>query len=799
MRDPSCLGAAAAVLLGTSLFGCAGSTTEPTGPRGPSHAAHLQGGKVGLGFACGDCHGGQGFVVDFSQATMARMLGATPAFSAPTQTCSSTYCHGTFTFGAVRGSAGAPSWSDPGPFACDACHGMPPAGHPAYAGPTTAAGCRTCHELTVRADGAIDLATGAHMNGRADVSGAACTSCHGTAGRTGHLPGTDKDLAAAPPAASAGARPSATGAHQGHVNPTSAGAVAAPLGCAECHAVPTDGAHATAPPAQKVVFGTLASARGAAPAWDAGTAGCSASYCHGNFAFNGVSGAGAAPLWTDTAPLGCTACHGMPPAGHPALAGAVTAATCSACHPQAVRPDGSINLAGGAHLNGRADVSAEGCTGCHGDATRRGILPGTDPQLASAPPLAPAGAPAQAVGAHQRHLNPAAASAIAAPVACGECHAVPSDAAHATQPPAQKVVFGTLASSRGAAPAWNAGTAGCSASYCHGNFTFNGVGGARAAPLWTDAAPMQCTSCHGMPPTGHPALAGAVTAANCSACHPQAVSPDGRINLSGGGHLNGRADVSATGCTGCHGDASRVGILPGTDPQLASAPPAAPSGAPAFAVGAHQGHLNPRAASALANPIACSECHPVQADAAHATAPPAQRVVFGTLASSRGAVPTWDAGTAGCAASYCHGNFTFNGVSGARAAPLWSDTAALQCTSCHGMPPTGHPAVAGTTAASCSSCHPQAVNRDGTINRTGHLNGRADGGGCTTCHGSPPTTGSHGDHRNRRCDACHPTGYSSTTVVSAYHDNGVKDLGPQAGWNAGSRTCANSCHGQERW
>ncbi len=353
----------------------------------------------------------------------------------------------------------------------------------------------------------------------------------------------------------------------------------------------------------------------------------------------------------------------------------------------------------------------------------------------------------------------------------------------------------------GAAPTWNSTSTGCAASYCHGNFKFNNVTGANATPLWTDTTPLTCTSCHGMPPAGHPALSGTVTAATCSACHPQAVNSDGTINAAGGAHLNGKSDVS--GCSSCHGDSTRVGTLAGTDANLTSAPPLAPAGAPSYAVGDHQGHLNPTAAGAMANPIACSECHAVPADSTHATNPPAQIVVFGTLATTGGAAPTWNATATGCAASYCHGNFNYNNVTGANATPSWTDTAPLTCTSCHGMPPTGHPAITGTpNAASCNGCHPQSVNRDGTLVLTGHLNGKADGGSCTACHGDPPTTGSHGDHKSRSCDACHPSGYNSTTIVPAYHQNGVVDIGPQAGYSCGLTgcptgtrgTCTNSCH-----
>jgi predicted CxxxxCH...CXXCH cytochrome family protein len=279
--------------------------------------------------------------------------------------------------------------------------------------------------------------------------------------------------------------------------------------------------------------------------------------------------------------------------------------------------------------------------------------------------------------------------------------------------------------------------------------------------------------------------------------------------------MNGLDDTSAVGCATCHGDATRVANLTGTDVNLASAPPVAPAGSPSYAVGAHLGHVNPTTTSYLMAPVTCAECHVVPVDSAHATNPPAAVVVFGTLSKTGGAAPSFAAGTAGCAATYCHGKFTFNAVLGSSATPVWTTAAAMTCTSCHGMPPTGHPAITGTpNAVSCFQCHPQSVNADGTIKQAGgHINGKADGGGCTGCHADPPTTGKHtnSNHKNRRCDACHPTGYTSSTTVAAFHNDGKADLGTQAGYKCNNvaslvgcptgqkRTCANSCHGSESW
>ncbi len=663
---------------------------------------------------------------------LARAQGAAPTYEALSLGCSAVYCHGNFDFNGVKGKTASVVW-DGGVVGCGACHDLPPTGHPTLTGSVTPATCSQCHPSTVNGDGSINVASGAHINGLADVT-YSCTSCHGTAGRVGFQEGTDPNLASAPPVAPTGAPTHAVGAHQPHLNPPPLGSMRGPLPCAECHVVPTTPAHATTPPPTKVVFGTLATTQGATPTWTSTTTGCAATYCHGNFAFNGVTGANATPLWTG-AQVTCVSCHAMPPAGHADVTNPV-AASCAPCHPSTVNVNGSINLAGGAHLNGQADVLLD-CTSCHGTAGRTGIQPGTDPQLASAPPVAPTGAPAHAVGAHLNHLNPPATGSFRGPVACAECHVVPTSSAHATTPPAQKVAFGVLATARGATPTWTSTTTGCAATYCHGAFDFNGVTGANGAPLWTGVG-LDCTSCHAMPPAGHPSISGAVTAATCSQCHPSSVNANGTINLTTGTHLNGAAEVNYS-CTACHGTPGRTGFLPGTDPQLAASPPFATASHPASAVGAHQLHVNPPSTGAFRSPLLCNECHEVPTDIAHATNPPASPVTFGALSRTQGNAPAWNGTTLSCSTTYCHGGFNFAGVKGASATPLWTDTN-MQCVSCHGLPPSGHPALTPpVTAATCAQCHPSTVNGNGTINvATGaHVNGLANvAAGCTACHGT---------------------------------------------------------------
>jgi len=412
--------------------------------------------------------------------------------------------------------------------------------------------------------------------------------------------------------------------------------------------------------------------------------------------------------------------------------------------------------------------------------------------------LSPTGA------AHAPHLR---GSALSSGGTCADCHA----------PSGFVVDFSQNPMVRGQGATFDPATKTCSDVYCHGSFTFGTVSGSKASPSWNAATPLTCTSCHGMPPTGHPAIAAGADAKTCSGCHGSSVKVDGTINLASGAHLNGKAETAGLGCTGCHGDANRAGNLPGTDVNLASSPPKASTNAPAYAVGAHLGHVNPAAATALMGPIACGECHVVPGDSTHATNPPAQTVVFGAF-SSPGGTATWTPGTAGCAATYCHGNFTFNGVSGASATPIWTDGAALPCLSCHAMPPTGHPTYTATAnpAVDCYQCHPQSVNADGTIKQGGgHLDGKPEGGGCTSCHGDPPTTGGHTRHAASGCGECH-TGYTSASANAALHQNGRVDLGPsQVGYYCNGTpsivgctplppppaqpvgpygTCTNNCH-----
>jgi predicted CxxxxCH...CXXCH cytochrome family protein len=254
-------------------------------------------------------------------------------------------------------------------------------------------------------------------------------------------------------------------------------------------------------------------------------------------------------------------------------------------------------------------------------------------------------------------------------------------------------------------------------------------------------------------------------------------------------------------------------------------------------------HATHASAEGVADAIGCGDCHPVPAtlDAAgHMDG--TVDVVFSQKAGGAGA--RWDGSRQSCAV-YCHGGAT----------PIWTkvDGSYAACGSCHGTPPGGAHPQTETQSDACAACHSATVRADGTIDLAGgkHVNGivdRAGGAGaaCGSCHGIPPTTNGHAT--STACGSCHD-GYTADGVNAALHQNGTKDVTAQVcgschavppgtgkhakhvgeriscggchagastsaggpghmsgavdvsapGWNAATRSCANSCHGDKRW
>jgi len=172
---------------------------------------------------------------------------------------------------------------------------------------------RTAILLVAVLAGAGCVDRGGHDEPSATTS---CTACHG--GPTSIAP--PPDTAGNTDVASPG-----VGAHQVHL---SGGASSRPLGCDECHVVPATAdapGHLDATPDTVVTFSGIALTAIATPAFDSAALTCNATFCHGPAdAANSVS-----PVWTRTAGrLGCTDCHGFPPAAPHEQA----SSDCSTCH-----------------------------------------------------------------------------------------------------------------------------------------------------------------------------------------------------------------------------------------------------------------------------------------------------------------------------------------------------------------------------------------------------------------------------------------------------------------------------------
>jgi predicted CxxxxCH...CXXCH cytochrome family protein len=278
-----------------------------------------------------------------------------------------------------------------------------------------------------------------------------------------------------------------SGAHPAHT---------AQLGCQECHRVPArwdDPGHIVddGPPAE-VVLGPLAARdldpprRSQPPAYDASTGRCENVYCHGG-GWGDARATHPTPVWTGQGQATCGSCHGTPPADH------ASTAACANCH-------------GGAHLDGKVQLGdgSGTCSACH--------------------PAAPTS------GAHQQHLT---AFRLRGPIACSECHRVPTSVTspgHIDSEPPVEITFGALASTGGKTPAWNGSS--CTTTYCHGDW----------APVWTrlDQGEAACGTCHGIPPAG--THAPTLTLRDCHGCHASSVDELGNI-LMNGGHLDGHVDL----------------------------------------------------------------------------------------------------------------------------------------------------------------------------------------------------------------------------------------------------------------
>lgn len=343
-----------------------------------------------------------------------------------------------------------------------------------------------------------------------------------------------------------------------------------------------------------------------------------------------------APMLDATRDDACGRCHDGAPVRPPKVTGTAPGATsCTTCH---TGPRGPLE-----------------CSTCHAD--------GADsfPHTTCFFPADPVRS-----GAHRAHTHPSSSRSTGIP--CSTCHPVPGadviGGAHADG--TIEIVFDAKAV--GGEASFDRDTKSCAVA-CHDR------GGARPRPVWTEAAPMKCGDCHGVPPKSH--YAGA-----CSSCHAGA-DPKG-ASVTGALHVNGKVDLGdgSGGCGACHGK--------GDDPWPST--------------GAHPRHLQPTTTT----PVACTDCHVVPpsifAGGGHLDG--TVELSFSGRATSHGAVPTWDGST--CKEAACHGGGLVNTPP---LSPAWkSGGPGGKCGDCHGLPPP----FQHTTSTNCerSECHGSEVERD---------------------------------------------------------------------------------------
>ena len=191
------------------------------------------------------------------------------------------------------------------------------------------------------------------IQGSAATATSECVRCHGGADNLTGAPPFDLDGRTDTSLAS-------VGAHTAHVQ---AGALWVGSDCDACHVKPSSvdsPEHLVAPAA--VTWGPLATLGGLSPVYDRATHQCSATYCHGGFA---GGNAAAAVVWTKVGQgeAACGTCHGGPlltppslPTNHFPMASGSTNATCSVCHAETVKTDGTIDVAHGKHVDGAVEV-----------------------------------------------------------------------------------------------------------------------------------------------------------------------------------------------------------------------------------------------------------------------------------------------------------------------------------------------------------------------------------------------------------------------------------------------------------
>ncbi|MEI7892112.1 MAG: CxxxxCH/CxxCH domain-containing protein [Myxococcales bacterium] len=418
------------------------------------------------------------------------------------------------------------------------------------------------------------------------------------------------------------------------------------------------------------------------------------------------------------------------------------------------------------------------------------------------------------VGAHLTHLS---ASDTHLAIPCESCHVVPTSLevpGHLDHPRPATVTFGGLALAEGRVPTYDSPLGRCSNTYCHsGAPTWSSWS---STAVWTQprSSIEACgSSCHGSPPGGkHP------SSNACERCHETA--GPGQTIANKALHLNGKLEVSASGCNACHGS------------EKNNAPPRDTEGnsdTTFIGVGAHQSHLG---GGKWSREVECVVCHKVPAsvdDIGHIDSPLPAEVSFTSTAVAQGATPIWNRVPATCASSYCHGAPSWGGST---RAPIWTqvDSTQATCDGCHSLPPP----APHSPETNCQVCHRETAGPSQTIvSRNKHVDGIVQpvSPTCSTCHGSdansaPPSdltscsstaclgVGAHQSHlsggqvsRPVDCSDCHivpmqlrdPGHIDSKLPAEIVFSSVASAGGVTPAWDRSKATCVAFCHGQSSW
>jgi predicted CxxxxCH...CXXCH cytochrome family protein len=458
---------------------------------------------------------------------------------------------------------------------------------------------------------------------------------------------------------------------------------------------------------------------------------CTAIYCHGSTL---TGGSNTNPSWVGTNQVQCGTCHGTSAANPPTTGGHARHAGNGAGQLQRLCADCHGLHNDNTHVNGNVKWNMAGINGQYKTPSGRFYrMSGSTGRLA----------PSTGYGTCTTiycHSNggPNGAAIVyntvtwgGAALNCGSCHANMSTI--------------TSAAPNGGhykhASTGNAGGPAFDCSICHSGYTAFSTNGATHANSLVELI----TAITGYSKSSPMAAKGAWGTCSASQCHGQATGltwNNGSIWQTSGDH-----------CTTCH--SSTTSVTAGT-PFYSTEFPVKQIGKTNAKVGAHTYHLTNL--QLMSRSFVCADCHGTVAlkDATHMNGTTnfawSSFTIFSSLVTKK-VLPSYNQ-AAGTCSNYCHGAvMPGTDTSGNNRTPSWKTpfmpatlTLPASCNSCHGFPPTtgGHPVVLATLV-SCHDCHDN-VNASATgyadvfVDKSKHINGIVEGGGCNGCHGYPPTS-----------------------------------------------------------